>query len=760
MLEEDTYSLTLTGAGENASLTGDLDINDDLTIEGENGAEVIIDGDGNDGVFDVDEGVSFTLRNLTVQGGGNPAGTDPQTGGIRSFGPLTLESVTVRENHVGSPGSVGGIASNSSLTITDSFIIDNSANGEFGIAGLYAGGPTNVEDTEISDNSATGNGAVGGAALYDSDMQFTDVLFTGNSGDGDNSAGALYVEDIPLVFDNVTVSDNDASGPDDKVAGIWAYLADLTIIDSTIARNVASGAEGTGGMYAYGSQVEIQDTQIEDNAANGNFGVGGFFSDGDFLGRGRYQESNRHGRVGAAGILTPGELTLDSVDITGNTASGELGVGGLLTLGTTSEISHSVIGANEASGPETAGGFANGGPLDMTDSVVVDNETSGEDTGAGMYSFGIPTLLERVLITENSADGDFSEGGLGIDTPDLGPVGFGEPTFTMLDSTVSGNHVAGDESTAGVAIFNGYALLERVTVSGNTGPGELVAGGIYNITLTDLINVTVSGNTVGIDGAGGIYNDGDLLILFSTIVNNTSIGPNSGAGGILNDSDLQIENSIFVGNVWDGSIDNCFLDGASATSNGGNIESGDGCNFTQPTDLINTDPMIGPLANNGGYVETHALLLGSPAIDHGFGCPPPSSDARGAPRPASGVSRIAGQSGECDSGAYEFGSSPPGTATPTPEPTPEPGKYTQGDVDCDDDVDSVDALKQLRHVAGLTVPQTEPCPDIGTEVASLFGDVDCDGDVDSVDALKVLRHVASLSVSQTDPCSDIGGPLD
>ncbi len=85
---------------------------------------------------------------------------------------------------------------------------------------------------------------------------------------------------------------------------------------------------------------------------------------------------------------------------------------------------------------------------------------------------------------------------------------------------------------------------------------------------------------------------------------------------------------------------------------------------------------------------------------------------------------------------------------------------TQGDVDCDGDVDSVDSLKQLRHVAGLSVSQEEGCPDIGTDVAGhLFGDVDCDNDVDSVDSLKVLRHVAGMSVSQDEPCTDIGGAM-
>ena len=85
-------------------------------------------------------------------------------------------------------------------------------------------------------------------------------------------------------------------------------------------------------------------------------------------------------------------------------------------------------------------------------------------------------------------------------------------------------------------------------------------------------------------------------------------------------------------------------------------------------------------------------------------------------------------------------------------------KRTQGDVQCDDDVDSVDALQQLRDVAGLSTFQEDGCPDIGS-AGAIFGDVDCDADVDSVDALKVLRHVAALNVPQTEPCTDIGDPL-
>ncbi len=83
----------------------------------------------------------------------------------------------------------------------------------------------------------------------------------------------------------------------------------------------------------------------------------------------------------------------------------------------------------------------------------------------------------------------------------------------------------------------------------------------------------------------------------------------------------------------------------------------------------------------------------------------------------------------------------------------------QGNVDCDLDVDSVDANKVQRDVVGLSVGQQPNCPEIGSEVASLFGDVDCDGDVDAIDALKILRFVVGLPVTQTEPCPDIGTAL-
>jgi hypothetical protein len=88
------------------------------------------------------------------------------------------------------------------------------------------------------------------------------------------------------------------------------------------------------------------------------------------------------------------------------------------------------------------------------------------------------------------------------------------------------------------------------------------------------------------------------------------------------------------------------------TSAGSNIDSDGSCNLTDPSDLPNTDPLLAPLGDNGGFTSTHALMDGSPAIDMVANvCPPPAADQRGVPRPQDGD----GDSDtKCDSGAFEL----------------------------------------------------------------------------------------------------------
>jgi hypothetical protein len=103
--------------------------------------------------------------------------------------------------------------------------------------------------------------------------------------------------------------------------------------------------------------------------------------------------------------------------------------------------------------------------------------------------------------------------------------------------------------------------------------------------------------------------------------------------------------------------------------------------------------------------------------------------------------------------------------TPTPSPTPSPNAF--GNVDCTGAINAVDALKVLRHVAGLPVTQIGPEPDACTNIGAgpvtgggVQGDVDCSGGSNAIDALKVLRHTAGLPVTQIGPepdaCPNIG----
>ncbi len=189
-----------------------------------------------------------------------------------------------------------------------------------------------------------------------------------------------------------------------------------------------------------------------------------------------------------------------------------------------------------------------------------------------------------------------------------------------------------------------------------------LGGGIadYRATLM-LTNSTVSGNIangIGYDAdGGGIFNGHWLTLNSSTVVNNTG----SGAGGVYSDSLIPVsfKNTIVACNTTlDGQASDCK---GTLTSEGYNLIQTvhAECTITGDTtgNITGQDPILSPLADNGGPTQTHALQATSPAIDQipdgTNGCAAgTSTDQRGAVR-ADG----AGQGGSaCDIGAFESGS--------------------------------------------------------------------------------------------------------
>lgn len=223
-------------------------------------------------------------------------------------------------------------------------------------------------------------------------------------------------------------------------------------------------------------------------------------------------------------------------------------------------------------------------------------------------------------------------------------------TLTVNASTVSGNAAASSYSATGGGIYNsGTLTINDSTLSGNAGSTNFIYGGaIYNSGTVAINNSTLSGNSANGftgGGGGGIYNDSVLKIANSTLSGNSG-SPNG--GGIYNGGTMTIKNSIVANSPSGG---NCY---GTTTSHGYNLSSDGTCNFTSTGDINNTDPLLGPLQNNGGPTETIALLTGSPAIDAGnpTGCTNDrgrllKTDQRGQPRPDKQ------DTGGCDMGAYE-----------------------------------------------------------------------------------------------------------
>lgn len=310
-------------------------------------------------------------------------------------------------------------------------------------------------------------------------------------------------------------------------------------------------------------------------------------------------------------------------------------------------------------------------------------------------------------------------------------------TLTLSDMTISGSTVS--HYGAGLAVMSGSATLTNTTVSGNVTTSGY-AGGIVTFGNLSLTNATISGNTSNFSGSGLMLlvpPSGSLTanLLNVTISGNTTVDGNA-ALEVLPPPDttvnLNIHNSIIASQA---NGDDCRIFAFDVNlSEGNNIASNGTCPFSQATDHPNSNPMLGPLALRApGATMTHSLLAGSPAIDGGDDGTCPPADQRGVVRPLGT---------HCDIGSYER----------VPD-------LTQGDVDCNASVNSVDALKVLRSVAALPVSQTQPCPALGANIGYLWGDVDCKGEPTSVDALLILRHNAGLLVQQQEPCTDLGSVI-
>jgi hypothetical protein len=232
----------------------------------------------------------------------------------------------------------------------------------------------------------------------------------------------------------------------------------------------------------------------------------------------------------------------------------------------------------------------------------------------------------------------------------------------MTESTVYSNNATG--SAGGLYASGGGADVLRDTFQLNTaalnGGGVLVTNG----AVVRMTNSTLSDNSAGQSGGGIEVSSGALNGYNLTIAGNIADTNKAGVGiggGIDNAGTVNLKNSILalnlhktvgpsVGDDCHGSLGQLSYDLVGMLL---------GCSFTSDHTLTGFDPLLNPLADNGGPTLTRSLHFGSPAIDAGdpAGCTDASlalltTDQRGFPRPFDGNGD---GTKRCDIGAYEYG---------------------------------------------------------------------------------------------------------
>ncbi len=339
------------------------------------------------------------------------------------------------------------------------------------------------------------------------------------------------------------------------------------------------------------------------------------------------------------GIYSQSTLVLSNCVIRSNTVVG--GIGGESHLG--------MVGNG---GKGLGGGLYNAGGDFYLINCVFDrnraiggqggNATDGEAGGAGnglggaICTFGGTNQMIACTLMDNIAMGGSGGSATGGSTGNGGQAYgaglYSESTVIATGCTISGGNAIGGAGSS---------------------PGSGTGGGIYNVDTLALASCTIASNSVSgssFDFGGGIYNVGvSLGVTNSTIADN-----HAGFGGGLH-GNATFANTILAANTATSSGPD-----GDATINSFDynlIQNFSGINILGATAhvIIGQDPLLGPLADNGGPTRTMALRPGSPAIDKGasFGL---LTDQRGAPRPFdfATVGNAGGGDGS-DIGAFELG---------------------------------------------------------------------------------------------------------
>ncbi len=547
---------------------------------------------------------------LTVTGAGRDVTIVDGVGSDRVFevsgaAAMTLSGLTIRNGRTMNPG--GGIlhAGGAALTITDVAFRGNRAG--VGGAVVMTNGPLTIADCAFDDNSAT---TTGGAVVHSPGaVQPLDVrrsTFTRNAAPVGTGGGLLYSGTGNAVVDACTFDGNRGQNG----GSLTLIATDVTITGCAFDDSHATGGTvgGAALVQATGSVV-VRDTTVRRSVAENGYG---------------------------AMLLGAGTgVTMTGCTIEDNQALGGSGFGGvnIMTAAGTVLIEDSIFRGNAAPVGLAGGLFVTSAGSVSLARVVVEDNQAGTIAGGAFVSATTSVAITASRITGNSAAAGVG-GGLfmtaGTDA-------------TITDTTVADNTTSGGPAGGAYLVATNALTIERSTVSNNlaVGAGALGGGALVSATTADIRNSTISGNFSQLDG-GGIYIAGGATTIDScTFHGNESLAMGaaifSGVAPTLRATVIGATATPSCGPV-------------APVSAGDNVDQDGSCALAGPRDRSGIDPLLGPLADNGGPTFTHEPLDASPLVDADGGtCLP--LDQRSVARPTDGNGD---GTAACDIGAVEL----------------------------------------------------------------------------------------------------------
>lgn len=300
------YLLAQIGAPDDASLTGDLDITDPVTLMSVGRGQATVDAHGIDRVFQVFADADTALFRIKVIGGHATNGD----GGIQvADADLTLNNSTVSGNTGSHDGGIG-----------------------------VEGGTAHLENSRVIGN--TGEGFVGGAEVFHGNLYLNRSIVRDNH--GPSSVGGLRIDDGVATLNRSTVAGNDGSAGGIENSAPGSYGSELHISSSTISGNEASITGG--GIVSWLGSLEIANSTVAGNTADNE--VGGVMVDGGTATLNAVTVARNHAGAGEGGVARfGGTVTVDNSLLALNTAlygqdcSGTFVSGGHNILSTTDQCS-------------------------------------------------------------------------------------------------------------------------------------------------------------------------------------------------------------------------------------------------------------------------------------------------------------------------------------------------------------------------------------------------------------------------------------